>query len=93
MLVGVAPDTTCWRLGTRFGVARLVGLCTLLRDSHGQRAWVRGHAPIARDELPMVRHPEAGHDLSLDAPGWVVDRVKDWASGQAFQSTSPSGRK
>lgn len=50
-------------------------------------------ALAARLAAPMVRHPEAGHDLSLDAPGWVVDRVKDWASGQAFQSTSPSGRK
>ncbi|MDD2546835.1 MAG: alpha/beta hydrolase [Burkholderiaceae bacterium] len=26
----------------------------------------------------LARHPEAGHDLPLDAPGWVLEQVRQW---------------
>ncbi len=29
----------------------------------------------------QARHPTAGHDLPLDAPGWVVQQVCDWVAG------------
>lgn len=28
--------------------------------------------------LKLLRHPSAGHDLTLDAGQWVVDSVRDW---------------
>lgn len=30
--------------------------------------------------LPLERHPDAGHDLSLDAPQWLADRVAAFAA-------------
>ncbi len=43
---------------------------------------------------PVV-HPEAGHDLTLDAPAWFVHEVSRWhdelASGQPSHATSPPG--
>lgn len=31
---------------------------------------------------PLQEHPEAGHDLPLDAPGWVLERVAAWQAGR-----------
>ncbi|MFT4047818.1 MAG: alpha/beta hydrolase [Solimonas sp.] len=28
----------------------------------------------------LAEHPDAGHDLPLDDPGWVIVRVRDWAA-------------
>jgi pimeloyl-ACP methyl ester carboxylesterase len=43
---------------------------------------------------PVV-HPEAGHDLTLDAPAWFVHQLAGWhdelAADQASQATSPPG--
>ena len=30
--------------------------------------------------LPLAEHPDAGHDLALDAPEWLLDRLVDWLS-------------
>lgn len=32
--------------------------------------------------LPLAVHPEAGHDLPLDDPGWVAEKVGAWIAGQ-----------
>lgn len=32
---------------------------------------------------PLRQHPDAGHDLPLDDPEWVVRAVRDWRSGDA----------
>ncbi len=32
---------------------------------------------------PLAVHPDAGHDLPLDAGGWVVERVRAWATPQS----------
>jgi pimeloyl-ACP methyl ester carboxylesterase len=29
---------------------------------------------------PLEEHPDAGHDLTTDAPEWVVDRCMHWAA-------------
>lgn len=29
-------------------------------------------------QLPLYRHPDAGHDLPLDAPGWVCKQIRAW---------------
>jgi pimeloyl-ACP methyl ester carboxylesterase len=29
-------------------------------------------------QLPLKLHPQAGHDLPLDAPHWVAQQLKDW---------------
>ncbi len=29
-------------------------------------------------EAELQRHPTAGHDLSLDAPGWLADSIESW---------------
>lgn len=39
-----------------------------------------GHGLAARLEADKAVHPTAGHDLSLDAPGWLVRTVASWAS-------------
>ena len=28
--------------------------------------------------LPLLEHPWAGHDITLDDRGWVLDRLKEW---------------
>ena len=28
--------------------------------------------------LPLKMHPDAGHDLPLDDPQWVVKSIKEW---------------
>jgi pimeloyl-ACP methyl ester carboxylesterase len=33
--------------------------------------------------LPLVMHPDAGHDLPLDDPAWVAARIVEWLSAQA----------
>jgi pimeloyl-ACP methyl ester carboxylesterase len=30
---------------------------------------------------PLFEHPEAGHDIPLDDPHWVAERVRDWLAG------------
>ena len=32
-------------------------------------------------DLPLKVHPEAGHDLTLDAGSWALDTLEDWLSG------------
>jgi pimeloyl-ACP methyl ester carboxylesterase len=32
---------------------------------------------------PLQEHPTAGHDLPLDEPDWVVDRIREWEAAQA----------
>ncbi|NKF22286.1 alpha/beta fold hydrolase [Solimonas marina] len=32
----------------------------------------------ARWRLPLAMHPDAGHDLPLDDPAWVIDKLKAW---------------
>jgi len=33
-------------------------------------------------QLPLRTHPDAGHDLPLDDPAWVIDEVDAWWSGR-----------
>lgn len=41
--------------------------------------------------LPLEIHPDAGHDITLDAPEWVVDRIQVWATqNQNLPFESPS---
>lgn len=38
---------------------------------------------IARHyQWPLCRHPDAGHDLPLDAPQWVAKKILEWVSAQ-----------
>jgi pimeloyl-ACP methyl ester carboxylesterase len=42
-------------------------------------------AAVARAwRLPMAVHPDAGHDLPLDAPDWVVAQVVAWPAGDCL---------
>ncbi len=38
-------------------------------------------------QLPLRRHPDAGHDLTLDAPDWVCEQIRTW---QAFRTRPPA---
>lgn len=29
-------------------------------------------------QAPLVKHPNAGHDMSVDAPKWLAEQVRDW---------------
>lgn len=33
-------------------------------------------------QLPLLTHPEAGHDLPLDDPQWVIDQASAWWQGR-----------
>lgn len=39
--------------------------------------------------LPLERHPTAGHDLALDAPGWLAERIALF--GRATTAGRPAG--
>ncbi len=34
--------------------------------------------------VPLQRHPTAGHDVTLDAPMWVLEQLKDWVKSQGY---------
>lgn len=54
----------------------------LLASTHDQLVSVRCSEAIARAwQLPLLQHPSAGHDLTLDAPQWVAEAVQHWATG------------
>jgi pimeloyl-ACP methyl ester carboxylesterase len=38
-------------------------------------------AMAARFGWPLIEHADAGHDLPLDDPRWVAERVRDWQAG------------
>lgn len=38
---------------------------------------------------PLRIHPDAGHDLPLDAPGWVQQQICDWWAGVAAVAAGP----
>ena len=39
-------------------------------------------AIASRWKCPMQLHPRAGHDLVLDDPNWVIDKVQQWLGRQ-----------
>lgn len=46
-----------------------------------------------RWQLPLLRHPTAGHDLPLDAAPWVVAQIQSWLAspGHPTQAASNPG--
>jgi len=58
----------------------LASTCDRLVDVRCSRALAR------RWGVPIAEHPLAGHDLTLDDPGWVAARVAHWhASGASLR--------
>jgi pimeloyl-ACP methyl ester carboxylesterase len=39
-----------------------------------------GRALAERFGAPLEVHPESGHELALDAPGWLAERVAAWSA-------------
>lgn len=39
-----------------------------------------GHALAQRFGAPIEIHPDGGHELALDAPEWLADRIAAWSS-------------
>lgn len=56
------------------------GIPLLLLNSEGDRFVnpVCTEALAKYLDVPWQTHPHAGHDLPLDAPEWVIERVRDW---------------
>lgn len=55
---------------------------------------VRGDCSVAIAkawQVPLVRHPGAGHDLPLDDAAWVVEQVKQWLSLATAGGVAPHG--
>lgn len=52
----------------------------LLMSSQGDRlvSWQCGERLARQLQARFVVHPDAGHDLTTDAPQWVLSRVQDW---------------
>lgn len=45
-----------------------------------------------RWQLPLESHPQAGHDLPLDAGPWVCERIGEWL-GRNFPALQPQGNR
>jgi pimeloyl-ACP methyl ester carboxylesterase len=43
-----------------------------------------------RWQLPLFKHPTAGHDLPLDAAPWVVAQIQSWLASPASQPQAAS---
>lgn len=67
----------------RFRAPHRVQVPTLVLSSMKDRlASPRCSAALAAAwRAPLHSHPEAGHDLPLDAPQWVVQQIVRWRSG------------
>lgn len=64
----------------RFRAAKRPPVPVLVVVSHGDRlASPRCSAALALAwQVPLRAHWDAGHDLPLDAPQWLLDRILDW---------------
>lgn len=60
------------------------------RDTLANPACARALA--ARFGAPLEIHPDAGHELAIDAPEWVAERVAAWAGGVPVAAASIHGR-
>lgn len=38
---------------------------------------------------PLMSHPTAGHDLTLDDGDWVIERIREWLAGQSLPAPRP----
>lgn len=58
----------------------LPGLPALLLGSRSDEmvSWRCSEAMAERWGWPLELHPKAGHDLPLDDPDWVVERIRQW---------------
>lgn len=58
------------------------GVPFLLLNSLGDRMVdpVASEALQKKWNIPMRRHPWAGHDLALDDPDWVLEQIRAWSS-------------
>ena len=67
------------------GPAAVPAMPVLLLASRGDRLVdvACSRAMAARFGWPLVEHPDAGHDLPLDDPRWVAERVRDWVAGDS----------
>ncbi|MCB9682537.1 MAG: alpha/beta fold hydrolase [Alphaproteobacteria bacterium] len=50
-----------------------------------------GAALARRYGAPRAHHPDAGHDLGLDAPAWVVAAARAWCDGEDPTSVVSGG--
>ena len=74
---------TLFRAPPRLGLPVLV--VAGARDTLANPACARALA--ARFGAPLEIHPDAGHELAIDAPEWLAERVAAWAGGVAVAST------
>jgi len=74
----VARDGALHRVQSRLGRAR-----DALVDARCSQALARAWG------VPLAIHPDAGHDLPLDAGPWVVERVRAWAAAPQSAPTRP----
>lgn len=59
---------------------RRPGAATLVLASHGDRLvhWHCSRALARRWQWPLKLHPDAGHDLPLDDPQWLVRQLREF---------------
>jgi pimeloyl-ACP methyl ester carboxylesterase len=51
----------------------------LLASTQDQLVSVQCSRAIAQSwQIPLIEHSQAGHDLALDAPQWLVAQVRNW---------------
>jgi pimeloyl-ACP methyl ester carboxylesterase len=67
------------------GPAVAPAMPVLLLASRGDRLVdvACSRAMAARFGGALVEHADAGHDLPLDDPRWVAERVRDWLAGDS----------
>ena len=71
----------------------LPGLPALVLASRSDQmvSWRCSQAMAERWGWPLELHPKAGHDLPLDDPDWVVERIRQWHGASLPGSQQPGG--
>ncbi len=71
--------------GSRATAPATLATPLLILCSDGDRLCHPGasHALGKRLGAPVVVHPDAGHDLPLDDPGWVIEQLTHWTATSA----------
>ncbi|MBZ0331167.1 alpha/beta hydrolase [Halomonas sp. ANAO-440] len=71
----------------------LPGLPTLVLTSKSDQmvSWRCSKRIAERWGWPLELHSKAGHDLPLDAPEWVVERIRRWRDTELSCAQQPGG--
>lgn len=70
-------------------------LPALLLASHRDEmvSWRCSESMAGRWGWPLELHPRAGHDLPLDDPDWVIERIRQWRNSSLSGTQQPGSER